>query len=83
MRKRQWWSLLALILIAGATCLHAAPPDGVLGANFNGEYQDINYRDLNRVDTHWIRGFIAMNRESPANVTAARAVTESLAAKAQ
>lgn len=83
MKKKLWWGLLALILIAGASYAFPAPVHDALGANFNGEYQDVNYADLNRAGVHWIRGFIAMNRQTSADVHAAPALASSLDAKAR
>ncbi|MFP5205278.1 MAG: hypothetical protein ACLGSH_07975 [Acidobacteriota bacterium] len=83
MKTKQWWNWAALAFFAGTLCAHAAPVSGALGANFNGEYQDIHYSDLNHAEVHWIRGFIALNRETSADVDSAPAVADSLDAKAR
>ncbi|HET6526994.1 hypothetical protein [Sphingopyxis sp.] len=40
----------------------AAPASAqqALGANFNEHYEDIDYRDLDKADAHWVRLFLTM-----------------------
>lgn len=83
MTRKFCWGLALLLVFAGSCSAYSSTIDGPLGANFNGEYRDIHSADLNRAGVHWIRGFIAMNRETSATVDAAPAVAGSLDAKAQ
>ncbi|MFP5236695.1 MAG: hypothetical protein ACLGSD_12405 [Acidobacteriota bacterium] len=83
MRSKQWWLWLAVIVCAGTCSAKAAAGRGDLGANFNGEYQDIRYADLDNAGVRWIRGFIAMNRETAATVASSPGVADSLDVKAR
>jgi hypothetical protein len=49
------------------------PPNGVLGANFNGDPRVMTFGELETADATWVRGFYAMpdaDKEEPANAPA-------------
>ncbi|MBB5159219.1 hypothetical protein [Saccharopolyspora phatthalungensis] len=39
----------------------ASRPDGVLGANFNGDPRTVTFPELRAIDTSWLRGFYPMH----------------------
>lgn len=52
---------LGLALCAATSLVPgAAFAQGALGANFNEHYEDVDYRDLQRSDTKWVRLFLQM-----------------------
>lgn len=44
----------------GAARVTAPPPQGVLGANFNGDPRIVNFAELRDVSATWLRGFVPM-----------------------
>lgn len=45
---------------SGSTRVTAPPPNGVLGANFNGDPKSTNFAQLQDVEATWLRGFFPM-----------------------
>lgn len=73
------------LLILGLGSIRAVaqpvPLNGALGANFNSEYQNVNYQDLALAHVHWLRGFMVMTRVNPQNPARQLAISASLAAE--
>lgn len=76
-------ALSLLIAAAGSAAAQAVPLNGSLGANFNGEYRDVNFNDLRNAHTEWLRGFINMNNVDAQNPGAELAISTTLSAEAQ
>ncbi|WNO53557.1 hypothetical protein [Stakelama saccharophila] len=51
--------VLALAGIANAPAF-AENATGALGANYNEHFEDVDYRDLEKAQTHWVRIFLPM-----------------------
>jgi hypothetical protein len=57
----------------------APPPDGVLGANFNGDPRVMTFPELEDVRASWVRGFLAMpelDHRGPARTPAVKALLD-------
>lgn len=77
--------LVALVLLsamAGMAAAQVVPLNGSLGANFNGEYQDVNFSDLRNAHAHWLRGFLNMTEVNPRTPSAELAISTTLSAEA-
>ena len=61
----------------------APPPDGVLGANFNGDPAVMSYPELQAIEATWVRGFFAMPDADHGNPADQPAIGALLAAAAQ
>lgn len=77
------YACLLLLSVASAASLAQVRLDGALGANFNGEYQDLNFKDLTNADVHWVRGFIAMTQVDPREPGAQLGISTTLSAEKQ
>lgn len=83
MRIVPFVGLLILSAFPVSTMAQRAPINGALGANYNSEYQNVNYHDLGLAHVHWIRGFMVMTRVDPQDASAQPAIATSLAAEAR
>lgn len=81
MKRLRYVGLILLSLVAGSAAAKAVPLNGALGANFNGEYQDVNFSDLSQAHAHWIRGFLPMTHVDPRHPGAQIAISTSLSAE--
>lgn len=81
MKTLRFVALVVLSVIAG-TAAAQVPLDGSLGANFNGEYQDVNFSDLGDAHAHWLRGFLNMTEVNLRTPGAELAISTTLSAEA-
>lgn len=75
------------VLIFALISMHAAAQltalNGALGANFNGEYENVNYGDLSQAHDQWVRGFLPVTKVDSRNAAGQPAITASLEAESR
>ncbi|WP_369062329.1 hypothetical protein ABOZ73_08585 [Caulobacter sp. 73W] len=70
-----------IALCAAASLLPASGrAQAALGANYNEHYEDVDYRDLEKADAHWVRLFLTMPQLDQTPAAAHGAVRTILAA---
>lgn len=82
MKTLQCVALFLLNAVAVTSAAQAVPLNGALGANFNGEYRDVNFSDLSQAHTHWLRGFLIMTKVDLQDPATQPAISTTLSAEA-
>jgi hypothetical protein len=67
----------------GAARVTAPPPEGVLGANFNGDPSGMGFAELREVSATWLRGFFPVTDAAPGALANQPAVRTLLTAAGQ